>query len=84
MAQEIQIRVKQDQIRFIYSDDLLNFLNHGQAKVKRASHVESSSNGWIADLSPVLGPILGPFLRKSEALKAEVDWLNTHKIPQPL
>ena len=46
-------------------------------EVRRASHVEpDGKGGWLADLSPVDGPALGPFPRRSEALKAEADWLN--------
>lgn len=31
-----------------------------------------------ADLSPVGGPLLGPYQRRSEALAAEVQWLAEH------
>ena len=34
--------------------------------------------GWRADLSPVGGPQLGPFRRRSEALRAEAAWLVEH------
>ena len=33
---------------------------------------------WHADLRPVGGPVLGPFDRRSEALAAEVAWLEEH------
>ena len=33
---------------------------------------------WMADLSPVGGPVLGPFDRRSDALAAEVYWLETN------
>ena len=33
---------------------------------------------WLADLSPVGGPILGPYDLRSEALEAEVEWLEEH------
>jgi hypothetical protein len=43
----------------------------------RASHVEPDDRGrWLADLSPIGGPVLGPFDRRSEALEAEVTWLE--------
>ena len=80
---EIQIRLSGDQIRFIYSDDLQGLMSQGKSTTQRASHVEPSGDKWIADLGPVSGPILGPFDRRSEALSAEVDWLNIHKIPVP-
>jgi hypothetical protein len=51
----------------------------GDPTVTRASHVEPTSDGrWTADLSPVSGPILGPFERRSDALAAEVHWLDKH------
>ena len=51
----------------------------GPLKIKRASHVEPDFNGrWIADLSPVDGPQLGPFDKRSDALAAEVRWLEQH------
>ena len=34
--------------------------------------------GWLADLSPVNGPVLGPFDRRSEALAAELAWLEAN------
>lgn len=51
----------------------------GSLSHRRASHVEPSEKGaWRADLSPVGGPILGPYPKRSEALTAEVIWLEAH------
>lgn len=51
----------------------------GRLTHRRASHVEPFENGtWIADLSPVGGPMLGPFGRRSEALAEEGRWLESH------
>ena len=51
----------------------------GCSTVSRASHVEPDRHGrWFADLSPVDGPLLGPFRRRSEALAAEERWLASH------
>ena len=48
----------------------------GPASIRRASHVEPDDEGnWYADLSPVDGPVLGPFKQRSDALAAEVVWL---------
>lgn len=80
---DIQIRASGDQIRFIYSDDLQSLFMAGTTSTKRASHVEPSDNGWIADLGPVNGPILGPFKTRAEALSKEVEWLLANKIPIP-
>ena len=47
--------------------------------IARASHVEPDPDGrWQADLRPVGGPVLGPFDRRSEALAAELAWLEAH------
>jgi hypothetical protein len=60
----------------IYSEDL-PLLELGSLTIRRASHVEPTADGqWQADLSPVSGPVLGPFGLRSEALKAEVEWLR--------
>jgi hypothetical protein len=51
----------------------------GPLSISRASHVEPTDGGqWMADLSPVSGPSLGPFATRSEALTAERIWLETH------
>jgi len=55
----------------------------GNAKTYRASHVEpDGQGGWTADLRPVGGDVLGPFMKRSEALAAERDWLNARYLPQ--
>lgn len=65
---------------FIHSDDLAPLARIiGQATTRRASHVEpTSDNKWTADLSPVNGPILGPFETRGEALAAEAEYLLKH------
>jgi hypothetical protein len=51
----------------------------GVLSISRASHVEPDDCGrWCADLAPVGGPRLGPFERRSDALKAEQDWLEAN------
>jgi hypothetical protein len=51
----------------------------GKVKISRASHVEPNTVGqWMADLSPVGGPCLGPFKNRSNALAAETDWLKNN------
>jgi hypothetical protein len=65
----LQIRLYGTQARFVYSDALLPLMAHGEAVTRRASHVEpDSASGWTADMSPVKGPVLGPFKTRSEAL----------------
>ena len=62
--------------RCIYAETI-NLHSVGAVDIKRASHVEPNKDGhWTADLSPVDGPLLGPFDTRTEALAAEVDWLH--------
>ena len=65
-------------VRGIYSEEIpLELLGHPE--IVRASTVEPDRDGrWHADLRPVLGPVLGPFARRSEAIAAEVAWLEGH------
>jgi hypothetical protein len=64
-------------MKFIYTDKLRPLMRHGQASIKRVSHVEpTEDNKWHADLSPIQGPILGPYETRAEALQAEVRWLE--------
>lgn len=56
----------------------------GKSAITRASHVEPDKRGgWLADLSPVSGPLLGPFPRRSDALAAERAWLEAHWLVAP-
>lgn len=71
-------------ITFIHSDDLTDVLDLGAATIRRASHVEPIGKEWFADLSPVHGPVLGPFRLRSEALTAEVAWLENEMQNGPL
>ena len=65
-------------IRCVYSETV-DLARLGRMTIARGSHVEPDRNGqWHADLSPVSGPRLGPFDKRSEALAAEVRWLDTH------
>jgi len=51
----------------------------GTLAIRRGSMVEPTSAGeWTADLSPVAGPLLGPFASRSLALAAEQAWLQQH------
>ena len=64
---------------FIYNDQLQPLLDLGKSTVRRASNVEPTEDGeWTADLAPVSGPVLGPFSLRSDALSAEVHWLQEH------
>jgi hypothetical protein len=64
--------------RCLYTEEL-DLRSLGSVHIARASQLEPDDQGnWSADLSPVSGPILGPFVLRSEALAAERDWLNDH------
>lgn len=65
-------------VRCLYGEEIpLDSI--GPLSIQRGSHVEpNKTGGWLADLSPVSGPVLGPFRLRSEALQAEQTWIETH------
>jgi len=69
----------------IYDDDFADFIRAlGNVTITRASHVEPTAKGeWEADMSPVNGPVLGPFKLRGEALDAEREWLLMNVIHCP-
>ena len=68
-------------IRAVYAEAIdLGVLGH--LVISRASHVEPNDSGrWLTDLTPVAGPVLGPFDLRSEALEAERVWLVANWLP---
>ena len=69
------------EIRCLY-DEAIDLAAIGHPVISRASHVEPDAEGqWWADLSPVDGPILGPFHQRTEALGAEYVWLEEQWLP---
>ena len=63
-------------VRCVYVEDL-DLAAIGALEISRASHVEPDEAGrWWADITPVGGPVLGPFDRRSDALAAEQRWLD--------
>ena len=65
-------------VHCLYSETV-DLASLGSLSIRRASHVEPDPQGkWWADLAPVGGPELGPFARRTEALAAERQWLETH------
>jgi hypothetical protein len=68
-------------VKCLYGEEV-DLLALGRLSIERGSHVEPTSNGqWTADLSPVGGPLLGPFNCRSDALTAERRWLEEHWLP---
>jgi hypothetical protein len=65
-------------VRCVYAESI-DLAQLGDLSIRRASHVEPDDRGrWWADLSPVGGPVLGPFDRRGAALAAERLWLETN------
>ena len=65
-------------VRCMYAETI-DLAELGRLTLNRGSYVEPNPDGhWFADLSPVNGPRLGPYPRRSEALQAEALWLETH------
>ncbi len=66
------------QVRCVYAESV-DLHELGAVSIRRGSHVEPTDDGhWTADLSPVNGPLLGPFTTRSAALDAELAWLRCH------
>ena len=64
--------------RCLYGE-ALDLSNLGTLTISRASHVEPDESGrWFASI--IDGPVLGPFVRRSDALQAEADWLHTNRL----
>jgi len=58
-------------------DEVLDLQPLGERHIRRASHVEPTAAGqWAVDLTPLAGPQLGPFPTRSQALEAEVAWID--------
>ena len=78
----MQIVVKPDgAVRCIYGEEV-DLHAMGKLSIERGSHVEPTGDGqWTAEMSPVDGPLLGPFNFRSEALIAERQWLEEHWLP---
>ena len=71
-------------VRYLY-DEAIDLSALGAVTITRASHVEPDAHGqWWADLTPVGGPHLGPFGRRSQALAAERLWLEDQNLPRPM
>ena len=64
--------------RCLYGEDI-DLGKLGTLTISRASHVEPDDSGqWFASM--IDGPVLGPFVRRSDALQAEADWLHSNRL----
>ena len=71
----------QGAVHCVYSE-AFDLATLGRLTISRGSYVEPNAAGqWLVDLSPVNGPLLGPFAQRSAALEAEMDWLEQHWLP---
>ena len=62
-------------------EEAIDLAEIGHLAIQRASHIEPNETGqWTADLSPVCGPMLGPYAARSLALTAEAAWLEEHRL----
>ena len=65
-------------VRCVYAE-AIDLHSLGKPQITRASNVEPDHAGrWVADLTPVSGPALGPFEKRTDALAAEVEWLRNN------
>ena len=70
-------------IRCLYGETI-DLAKLGLVANERASHVEATPHREsIADLSPEIGPVLGPFPQRSAALAAEAAWLQSPWLARP-
>ncbi len=73
----MKLRVDPDgNVHCVYAETIdLSLL--GSVSIRRAGRVEPDRSGrWWADLSPLKGPRLGPYRRRSDALAAEAAWVE--------
>lgn len=71
-------------IEFIHDDDMTEIVSGcGNTRIERASHVEPDTENpgtWFVSLLPVGGPIMTGFTRRSDALAAEVKWIEENRL----
>ena len=71
-------------VRAVYAEDI-ELAVLGRTVITRASYIEPDEQGkWIADLTPVSGPVLGPFQQRSQAFAAEHAWLEASWLIRPI
>lgn len=80
----MKIRFKPDgSMSFTYDEKYASLQQNGKCKMRRVSDVEPTEDGrWTADMTK-LGPthagvVLGPFDHRSQALAAEVKYIEEH------
>lgn len=76
--QSIKLSIKADgEIQAIYSDQLADLCDQGEATITRASDVEPHpAGGWVAHMRPPFPPCRMHYRLREQALAAEVDYLE--------
>lgn len=75
----MKLAINGDTAQFIHSDDLIGLSDAlGSATTKRVSDVEPDEDGnWVADMNKMGENVqLGPFVKRGDALAAEVDFVE--------
>ena len=65
------------------SQDALSCCRYANLVNGRYKINDNGSNQWFADMTPVRGPVLGPYETRQNALDAETAWLLENNIPVP-
>lgn len=63
--------------------DLTRGAKHWLRNERRLMEANLPSDVWWADLTPVGGPVLGPFNVRDIALSEEIKWLKKNGLPFP-
>jgi hypothetical protein len=81
----MELIIRGDGIGHCIYDESIPLTELGRLTISRASHVEPTAQGdWLADLSPMGGPTLGPFSQRTSAITAELAWLRENwLLPEP-
>ena len=79
-SKSIKLVISGGTIRAIYDDCLTSLFANADVTTKRATHVEPDGKNWIADLSPVGGPVSRGFKTRRAALAAERRYLERYVV----
>jgi len=66
-------------VKFVHDDEIFQAIGVGGV-IERASHVEPEGDQWTVDLTPVNGPVVRGFSKRSVALAWEKKWIEENVI----
>jgi hypothetical protein len=76
MTSDMELVIGSDGVARCIYDEALDLREIGKLQITRASHVEPDADGfWWADMGPVGGAVLGPYVSRTETLRAARGWL---------